>query len=52
MVCHGTIRFNTNEGIQATLYGFGPRVELSEQDRAMLSTMIEVLAQMAWVAIP
>jgi hypothetical protein len=49
---YGTIRFTTNEGIQATLYGFGPKVELSEEDRGRLSTMIEVLAQRAWVAIP
>jgi hypothetical protein len=49
---YGTIRFTTNEGIQATLYGLGPRVELSEADRARLSTMIEALGQMAWTVMP
>lgn len=49
---YGTIRFTTNEGIQATLHGFGPRVELSEGDRAILSTLIEALAQMTWTSIP
>ncbi|MCU0501330.1 MAG: hypothetical protein MUC51_06120, partial [Anaerolineae bacterium] len=49
---YGTIRFTTNEGIGVTLYGLGPRVELSGEDRARLSTMIEALAQGAWTVIP
>ena len=49
---YGTIRFATNKGIQATLYGFGPKVELSEGDRGRLGTLIEALAQIAWLAIP
>jgi len=44
---YGTVRFTTTEGIQATLYGLGPRVELSGDDRARLSTMMEALAQSA-----
>ena len=52
---YGTIRFAMNEGTppgEATLYGFGPKVELSESDRGRLGTMIEALAQVAWLAIP
>ena len=49
---YGTIRFTSSGGIRATLYGFGPKVELSEGDRGRLGAMIEALAQGAWYAIP